>query len=53
MSSTEEVNGLKNDLLKVCEKIVDLQKRGIRIEFHIVDGQLVKFVALQEMKLSS
>lgn len=53
MSIIEEVNEVKNTMLKVCEKIADLQKRGIRIEFHIADAQLVKFVALQEMKITS
>jgi septum formation topological specificity factor MinE len=53
MSVIAEVNSLKNDLLKVCEKIVDLQKQGIRIEFQLTEGQLTRFAALQEMKLSS
>ena len=53
MSITEEVNSLKNDLLQVCEKIAQLQKQGIRIEFQIHNTELVKFTALQEMKLSS
>jgi hypothetical protein len=53
MSVIEEVNDIKSTMLKVCEKIADLQKRGIRVEFQIADAQLVKFIALQEMKLSS
>lgn len=53
MSVTEEINNLKNDLMKICERIADFQKRGIRIEFQIADSQLTKFTALQEMKLSS
>lgn len=53
MSIIEEVNDIKSTMLKVCEKIADLQKRGIRVEFQIHDAQLVKFVAMQEMKLSS
>lgn len=53
MTITEEINDIKNTMLKVCEKIADLQKRGVRIEFQITDAQLVRFIAMQEMKLSS
>jgi hypothetical protein len=53
MSIIEDVNNVKSSMLKICEKLADLQKQGIRVEFQIVDGQLVKFVALQEMKISS
>jgi hypothetical protein len=52
MSIVEQVNKVKDDLLKVCDKIVDLQKQGVRIEFQLTEGQLTRFVALQEMKLS-
>jgi len=50
MSIVEQVNKVKDDLLKVCDKIVDLQKQGVRIEFQLTEGQLTRFVALQEMK---
>jgi hypothetical protein len=52
MTKIEEVNKVKHLLLDVCTLIAALNKDGIRVEFQITDGQLTRFVALQEMKLS-
>lgn len=52
-SPVERINELKCELLSVCDNIVALAKDGIRIEFQIVDGKLMSFRALQEIKLSS